>query len=88
MEADRFDRLSRSLATTPSRRGILGLVAGSVLGGLVGLGQATTQAKKGKGKGSKKKGKGKGPGTCNGQEKATICHKGQTITVSECAPQP
>jgi hypothetical protein len=35
MDADRFDTLLRSLAQTPSRRGALRVLAGSVLAGLV-----------------------------------------------------
>src|SRR5688572_27596369 len=38
MDADRFDTLSRSLSTTPSRRGALRVLAGSLLGGLITLG--------------------------------------------------
>ena len=44
MDADQFDTL-RSLATTPSRRNALRLLAGSALGGLFGLAQVQTKAK-------------------------------------------
>jgi hypothetical protein len=77
MDADRFDSLLRSLSTTPSRRNALRFLAGSALGGLVGLEQLKTRAKKGGGKGGKKKCKSKG--------KTIICHNGQTIEVSNCA---
>jgi len=76
MDADQSDTLLRSLATTPSRRNALRLLAGSALGGLFGLAQMQTKAKKG-GKGKRK--------TCKAKGKTTICHNGQTIEVSNCA---
>jgi hypothetical protein len=78
MDVDQFelDTLPRSHATTPSRRNALRLLAGSALGGLFGLAQVQTRAKKG-GKGKRKK------RTANG--KTTICHNGQTIAVSNRA---
>ena len=66
MDEKRFDSLLRSLVTTPSRRGVLGLLVSAALGGLVGLDQETTTAKKGKGKG---KGHGKGKGKGKGKRK-------------------
>jgi hypothetical protein len=80
MDAQRFDRLLRSLSMTPSRRGALGLLAGSALAGLLGFEQQTTTAK-GKGKG-KRKGKRK---KCVDSSQITICHQGQTLSVSNCA---
>ena len=79
MDADRFDSLLRAFSRTPSRRHALRVLAGTALGGLLGIEQLKTKAKKGKGggKGGKKKCKNKG--------KITICHKGQTISVSGCA---
>ena len=75
MDADRFDTLLRSLATSPSRRGALRLLAGSPLGSLLMRDPLSADAKK-KGGGKKK---------CKGKAKVTICHKGQTIQVSSCA---
>ena len=70
MSGKRFDTLLRSLASTPSRRRLVRLLAGSALGSLLTLGTVATEAKKGK--------KGK-------KGKVTICHKGQTIRVSRSA---
>jgi hypothetical protein len=78
MDTDQCDTLLRSSATTPSRRNALRLLAGSALGGLVGLARVPTKAKKG----SKGKGKGK-KRTTNGT--TTICHHGRTIEVSNRA---
>lgn len=62
-----FDRLTRVLASMPSRRGVLaGLVAGSLA--VAGVSQAT--AKPGKGRG-KAKGRGRG----KGQTKVGLCHQ-------------
>ena len=46
MDADRFDSLTRSISTT-TRRGAVGLLIGSALGGLLPLGTRPTEAKKG-----------------------------------------
>ncbi len=62
-----FDRLTRVLASMPSRRGMVaGLVAGSLA--VAGVSQAT--AKPGKGRG-KDKGRGRG----KGQTKVGLCHQ-------------
>jgi hypothetical protein len=71
---DRFDTLLGSLATAPSRRKMLRLLAGSTFSGLLTLGARDAFAKKG-GNG-KRKGKGR---------KVTICHQEQTITVAKSA---
>jgi hypothetical protein len=85
MDADRFEHLLRSWSTTPSRRHALRVLAGSALGALLGLDQLKAKAKKGKGKG-RGKGKGKGKRTkCVASGQVTICHQGQTLTVSNCA---
>jgi hypothetical protein len=76
MIADRFDTLLRSLSQTPSRRNALRLLAGSALGGLVTVGAGTAGAKNG-GKGKVKSKNKKG--------KVTLCHQGQTMTVSKSA---
>lgn len=90
MDADRFDSLLRSLSGTPSRRNALRLLAGTAVSSLLTLGAVPTEAKKG-GNG---KGKGKGKGKRNdkgnkgkGQENVTLCHDGQTITVSASSQQ-
>lgn len=72
MDNVRFDALLRALSRTPSRRGALRLLAGSALGGLLAADPIGAEAKRGGGGG-----KGKG--------KVTICHKGETITVSRSA---
>jgi hypothetical protein len=79
VNAERFDTLFQSLSETPSRRSAVRLLAGSLLGGLLLLDRVPIQAKKsGKGRGKgKRKGKDK--------QKVTICHNGQTITVSKSA---
>jgi hypothetical protein len=79
MNNNRFDTLLRSLSTAHSRRNGLRLLTGSAFTGLLTLGAGSTEAKKGgharsKGKGKNKKGK-----------KVTLCHQGQTITVSKSA---
>ncbi|MDF3042367.1 MAG: hypothetical protein K0Q71_5073 [Thermomicrobiales bacterium] len=79
MIANRFDTLLRSLSQTPSRRTVLRLLTGSALGGLLTREAGDVLAKKGgkaKGKGKNKKGK---------KGKVTLCHQGQTITVSKSA---
>src|SRR5687768_6707609 len=81
MDAARFETLLRSLATTPSRRGALRLLGGLTLGSLLLRDPLATAAKKG-GKG---KGKAKGKGKNKKGKKVTICHNGQTITVSRSA---
>jgi hypothetical protein len=81
MDADRFDSLLRAFATTPSRRHALRFLAGSALGSLWGLEQLKTRAKKGKGKGHGKRKRKK----CVDSSQITICHKGQTLSVSNCA---
>jgi hypothetical protein len=55
MDADRFAALLRSLASTPSRRGALRLLASSALGGCLTLRATDGNARKGKGKKKKKK---------------------------------
>jgi hypothetical protein len=76
MDADRFDNLLRSLSTTPTRRRVMHLLSGTALASLLTLSTGGTDAKKKGGKKTKK---------CKGKEKVTICHKGQTIQVSNCA---
>jgi hypothetical protein len=75
MIADRFDILLRSLSQTPSRRTALRLLGGSAFGALLTHEAGDALAKQGgKSKGKNKKGK-----------KVTLCHQGQTITVSKSA---
>jgi hypothetical protein len=81
VDAERFDMLFQSLSETPSRRGAFRLLAGSLLGGFLSLDAASTRAKK-SGKG-RDKGKRKG----KNKQKVTVCHNGQTITVSKSALQ-
>src|SRR5688572_7694846 len=83
MDADRFESLLRSLTTSPSRRGALRLLAGSALGSLLLGDPLAAEAKKGGGKGGKNG--GKKDKKCKSKEKMTICHKGQTISISSCA---
>src|SRR5688572_3808816 len=59
MNADRFDTLLRALFQTPSRRGTLRLLAGSVFGGLVTLGASDAEAHDPSKKCKKKSGKAK-----------------------------
>jgi hypothetical protein len=77
MIVDRFDTLVQSLSQTPSRRTVLSLLASSAFGGLLTLGTGSTEAKQG--------GKGKGKGKNTKGKKVTLCHQGQTITVSKSA---
>ena len=87
MKDQAIDTFARGLTSVRSRRQALALLVGT--GAVIGLGEA--EAKKGgKNKGKNKgkhKGNGKGRSTGNGrgQEKVTICHKGQTITVARPA---
>jgi hypothetical protein len=65
MDQDRFDTLSRALASTPHRRSLLGLILGAALLGRGG--QSAAAGDKGKGKGHSQSGgegheKGKGEG--------------------------
>ena len=57
MDAERFDGLLRVLSTNPSRRGVGRVLAGLVLGAILGarVDLAGIEAKKGKGKGKRKK---------------------------------
>lgn len=59
MDVDRFDALSRSLSTTPSRRGALRLLTGSIFGGLITLGSRDIEAHNAKSACKKKSGKAK-----------------------------
>ncbi len=64
-----FDRLTRVLASTPSRRGILaGLVAGSLA--VAGVRQAAAQPGKGRGNA-----KGRGRGRGQGQTRVGLCYQ-------------
>lgn len=79
MDLDRFDRLTKSLTTSRTRRGALAALVGGSLG-LLGL--AATDAKKGKGKGKGKKRKRKAPNYCadgiqNGSESDIDCGGGR-----------
>jgi hypothetical protein len=65
MDGSRFDAFSRSLVTSPSRRGALRLLAGSALSGLLTWDPQSADAKK--------------------KPKVTLCHQGQTISVSKKA---
>lgn len=73
MDAERFDRLARTLTDTRTRRAALTAILGGTLG-LLGVSEAG--AKRGKGKGKKKK-RGNGPtcsdGTRNGTETDVDC---------------
>jgi len=88
MDSKQFDELVARLASAATRRNA---VKGVLGGALASVGVTSVAAEKGgKGKG-KAKGKGKGKGkkngqnNGNGQEKVTICHKGQTISVAKPA---
>ncbi len=84
VDTTHFDRLIRSLATTPSRRQALQLLVASVIGGLLGLDQLQTKAaKKGKGKGGGK-GKGKRKGKKNGEPQGATRVPVQTRAAAEC----
>jgi hypothetical protein len=86
MDADRFDALLRSLSTTPTRRRVAHLLSGTVLAGLPTPGAMPADAKKGSNGKGKAKGKGrKKEKKCKGKERVTICHNGQTISISSCA---
>lgn len=76
MDTDRFDRLTRSLTTSRSRRGALTALLGGTLG-LLGRAETDARKRKGKGKG-KKKNKGGNRPTCgdgarNGSETDVDC---------------
>src|SRR5687767_8297013 len=77
MDGARFDSLSRALFDARSRRGLARLLGALTLGGVLTAGTVPTAAKKG--------GKGKGKGKNKKGKKVTICHNGQTITVSKSA---
>src|SRR5687767_10573694 len=77
MDGARFDSLSRALVDARSRRGLARLLGTLTLGGILTAGTIPTAAKKG--------GKGKGKGKNKKGKKVTICHNGQTITVSKSA---
>ena len=79
MDSKQFDELVARLARGTSRRQALKGVAGGALASVAGV-TAVTSAKN-TGKKDKKPKKKK----CKGKDKVTICHKGQTISVSRCA---
>ena len=64
-----FDRLTRVLASMPSRRG---MVAGLVAGSLAVAGVSQAEARPGKGRGNAK---GRGRGRGQGQTKVGLCHQ-------------
>jgi hypothetical protein len=80
MDDGRFDELVQSFAKVRITRlaAVRGLI-GSVIAGVAGVGVLPDEIDA---KGNKGKGKGKGK---NNGKKVTICHKGQTITVSKKA---
>ncbi len=78
MEADRFDRISRVLATALSRRRALGLALGSLV---ALLGDASSEAK---GKHSKKKGKTR---KRVAQARSCGCPMCQRCTRTGCTPK-
>ena len=84
MDSKQFDDLVARLARGSTRRDAIRGVAAGALGSVAGVATVVsakndgTKDKKPK-KDKKKKCKGKG------KEKVTICHKGQTISVSRCA---
>jgi hypothetical protein len=83
MDADHFDRLARSLTTSPTRRGVTRALAGLTLAGalapLLSLTDTAAKKRRKKGKGRKKKGgKPSPPLTCgdgikNGSESDIDC---------------
>jgi hypothetical protein len=85
MEGERFDGIVRRLTTAGSRRGLIGGIVATAVGGTAAalLGESPVGAKSGKSKGKGHgKGNGKGKkGKGKGQEKVTLCHNGHTITV-------
>lgn len=74
MDANRFDEFAQLVADARNRRGLVKLLAGTALGGLVLIGAGGAEAKKKRKKKKKKK-----------KDKVTLCHNGQTITVSKKA---
>jgi hypothetical protein len=74
-----FDDLTRTVSRLPSRRELVRGLAGAGLG-LGALRLAAAEAAKNGGKG-----KAKGKGNNKKGTKVTICHQGQTITVSKSA---
>jgi hypothetical protein len=74
MDADRFERMIRTLTTAPSRRRVLGVLGGVLFGGLLGFAPSETGAKRKKGKGKSKRkrckpqcaGRGCGDDGCGG----------------------
>jgi hypothetical protein len=73
MDAERFERILRTMSTSPSRRQALSGLLGALLGGALSSGSILSAAKK-KGKGGKgKKGKGKGKKGGKGKTKKPQC---------------
>ncbi|MFN8592105.1 MAG: hypothetical protein U0031_11660 [Thermomicrobiales bacterium] len=74
MDQERFDQLTRGLATGATRRGVVRTLTAAVLGGITiaaGVTETSAKAKKKQGGG---KGKGKGKGTGAGRGKVAVCH--------------
>ena len=87
MDSKQFDDLVARLARGSTRRDALKGVAAGALGSVAGV--ATVASAKNDGTKDKKPKKAKKPKKkkCKGKgkDKVTICHKGQTISVSRCA---
>lgn len=83
MDQERFDRITRTLATGQSRRGILKGLTGTAIGGLLAsVGMAEASAK-GPCKSPKAKcGKGKNAVCCE----SGVCNPDGTCGVDTCAP--
>ena len=90
MDAKQFDALVARLASASNRRNAVKGVVGGALGSVVGVTAVVSAENNDKGKGKSRKasaehrrhGRGR---KCKRQPKQTICHKGRTITVSQCA---
>ena len=94
MDDTAFDRLTKRLGATPTRRNVFGLAIGAAVGGFAGLlGLSETDAKNGKGKKKKKKGCPKKPcpkgyqrnkRTCKCECVRTPCSGGKEFDAESC----
>ena len=89
MYAKQFDELIARLSSASNRRNAVKGVVGGALGSVVGVTAVVSAENKGK-----SKGKGKASAEhrrhrrgrkCKRQPKQAICHRGRTITVSQCS---
>lgn len=91
MDAKQFDDLIARLASASNRRNAVKGVVGGALGSVVGVTTVVSAENTGKGKGKGRKAstehrrRRRRGRKCKRQPRQTICHRGRTITVSQCA---